>query len=306
MARRSTSTAVAEPEVTEEVTEAPAEATTEGTGTNEAPAEAEAPIDLSGFQAAANEAVAQADESTGELPEAAVAPVNEAYRALDGLKAKNAARAWLEDQMKVALITEKNAQKARSYIDLKEKLSAGSKAASTKTPSDPTEAYVQQVAALMLGLQILQDTVPEGVSEDWGTKVSELLESSASEVESFKSYVEADDESATAPEVSPVVRKAFNLAKGKVSSRVSTPRDPNLPTRNILNHIKEAFADQPVGSFLTVGEISKFHSNEYGDDRPSPGAISARLFPKGKPALEFDGIQGSAEEGKPRGATKIA
>lgn len=307
MARRSKSTEVA-PEATEENSAPVEEAQTDQTEQEQAATD-EPAIDLSAFQAAANEAVASGDESTGELPEAAISPVNEAYRNLDGLKAKNAARAWLDESMKSALVQEKNYIKARSFIDLKEKLSAGSsRSTQPRTPADPTEAFVQKVAALQLGLTEVTSNVPEGVDSNWNEKVTQLIGEVSDQLKSYRDWNNDESEDkGDAPEVHPVVRKAFQLSRGKVA-RVGggATRDPNAPRRDVIRHIKEAFADQPVGAFLTIGEISKFRSNEYGDDRPSPGAISARLFPSGKPALEVDGIRGTAEEGRPRGATKVA
>jgi len=67
------------------------------------------------------------------------------------------------------------------------------------------------------------------------------------------------------------------------------------------------FADLPVGSFLTVTEISKADSDEYGDDHPTTGAVSARLFPKsGKPQLPEGIEEVIPEDGSARGARKVA
>lgn len=45
-------------------------------------------------------------------------------------------------------------------------------------------------------------------------------------------------------------------------------------------HIVEAFGDGiQVGQFLTCAEIGNVQSTIYGDEKPSVGAIVARLFP---------------------------
>lgn len=298
MARRSKATVEAPvEEQNTEATEAPAEESNKESS--------EDTFDLTDFQNAANAAADEADESTGELALAAIEPVNAAYREIDGLKGKNAARNWLDEQMKHYLVVEKNAQKARSYIDLKDKLSPGSKSGGTKAPADPTQAFVQKYAALNLAVNELQSNVPEGVSEDWQEQVNKLLSEVEPQVKEMRDYLNSEDSDAEAPEVHAVVKKAFNFTKRGVG-RGGKPRDPNAPRRDVVKHIEEAFADQPKGTFLTVGEIAKFRSSEYGDDKPSPGAISARLFPKGKEPYHENGIQGTHDEGKPRGATKTA
>ena len=85
------------------------------------------------------------------------------------------------------------------------------------------------------------------------------------------------------PEVNPLVKAAVKLSQGKAAKvgGKSGGSTYSGERRDIAAHITEAFADQEVGTFLTVAEIRKFRSNEYGDSPPSAGAISARLFPGG-------------------------
>lgn len=309
MARRGSNAQSTTPEVTtDEVTESPVEApanqpepTTEDT-TTEAPAEA-TPADLGPFKEAAAAAVAEMDDSTGELPTAAVAKVNEAYRAIDGVKGKNQARAWVESEM-INAITSKNIQLARSYVNLKDGLSAGSGSSGPKTPADPTSAFVQKVVALQIALNLVSANVPDGVSEDWTDKADTLISETSSQVEEYVAWNKSDDEDAEAPEVHAAVRQAFKLSQGKTpggSGRVS-----GGPRRDIEKHLQSVFADLSEGDFLTVSEIAKAKSDEYGDDAPSAGAVSARLFPKGKPAYDSNGIKAQNEEGKARGAVKTA
>lgn len=260
-------------------------------------------VDLTDFISAAQAAVSEADGSTGSVPEAEVAKVNDAYRALDGLKAKNKARSWIEEQMIEAINDAKNIQLARSFVELKNGLSAGSSSRAERTPADPTAAFVQRVAAVQLAAQLVSQKVPEGVSEDWSQQVAALMDEVAPQVEEYRKYVESDDEDAEQPDVSPVVRQAFKFAAGKASgTRVVSYSGPRRDTEK---HIVQVFENLEPGTFLTVNEIAKAKSTEYGDDNPSSGAVSQRLFPKGKPPYNDNGVQALAEEGKPRGAVKL-
>jgi hypothetical protein len=255
-------------------------------GDTEAPAETEAEVDLTSFQNAAAAAAEEADTSTGEVPPASIEEVNKAYRELPGLKAKNKARAWLEEQM-MSAVQDRNLTGARVFVDLKNGLSAAGGSSSPKAPADPTQAFVQKVVALRLASDLATANVPEGVNEDWATKADEKFA--------------AWDGEGDAPEVSPVVRQAFKLAAGKASG---AGRVPGGPRRDVEKHIQQIFADLPVGTVLTMTEISKARSTEYGDDRPSSGAVSSRLLPKGKEAYDNAGIRGVTEP--KRGAEKYA
>jgi len=302
MARRN-SGAAAQQESTEAV-----EATVEAPATEAPQAEVkkdEAPIDLTGFQSAVAEALEGADTSTGDIAPAGLESVNKVYRELDGIKSKNQARAWIDEQMKHAISEEKNIVKAKSFVMLKENLSAGSGGAShPRTPADPTQAFVQRVVALRLAYTEVTSTVPEGVSEDWKEKVAALAGELAEQVDSYRTWLNDDsEERGDAPEVSPVVRQAFKLAAGKASGGGS--RASGGPRRDVVKHMEQVFENLDSGSFLTVNEIAKAASTEYGDDRPSAGAVSARLFPKGKEPFKNDVIEGFAPEGKPKGARKL-
>lgn len=293
MARRGSSAATADTEVNENVdstTEEPQAPTEEATTETE--------VDLTGFNEAVEAAAAEADTTTGEVPPAAIEEVNKAYRALDGLKAKNKARASLEASMMKA-VEDKDLTGARVFVDLKNGLSAGGGASAPKAPADPTQAFVQKVVALRLASQLVEGNVPEGVSEDWSTKADELGASLDEDVEKFAAF----DGEGDAPEVSPVVRQAFKLSAGKGGG---SGRVPGGPRRDVEQHIKQVFADLPVGTVLTMTEISKARSTEYGDDRPSSGAVSSRLLPKGKEPYDKDGIRGVGGNGKTRGAEKYA
>ena len=76
--------------------------------------------------------------------------------------------------------------------------------------------------------------------------------------------------------------------------------------RDIGKHIAEAFESVEPGGFLTVAEIRKFRSNEYGDNPPSAGAISARLFPSGGGDCTIEGVSGDTNDKGNKGGRKTA
>jgi hypothetical protein len=316
MARRSNSQTDETPDAT---VETPAESTTTEAPKADAKPEA-APVDLTPFKEAVATVLQSADESTGELTAEQLAPVNEVYRGLDGVKAKNQARGWVEDQMKAAIMGEgdftgldqnERIQLARSYVAVKDGLSAGSGGGSTKAPADPTEAFVQKVVALRIATTQVTSNVPEGVSEEWGTKADELEASLAEAVAQYAAWAATPDTEESprgdAPEVSPVVRSAFKIAAGKSSGGGGgSSRPAGAPRRSIEKHLAQVFEPLDSGAFLTVNEIAKAASTEYGTDRPSAGAVSAHLFKTkdGQP-LVTDTYKGIADEGRSRGAQKL-
>ena len=165
MARRNPKASEADSNIT---TEAPEEATvtaTENEAADVQPTEeaasteatttdtiTEKPIDLTDFQAAANVAADEADESTGDIAVEGMAKVVEQYRLLEGIKAKNKAKAWLTAQMKEAM-NEATISRARAFLNLHEGMSAGAKGATERGPAGPTEAFVQRTVVLETGQQ---------------------------------------------------------------------------------------------------------------------------------------------------------
>lgn len=304
MARRNPSNT--KPDSTESVsTEAPEETAVSTTAT-EAPASTEeTPIDLTGFEAAANAAVAEADTSTGTIPPAEIDKVVTEYRVLDGVKAKNKAKAFLNEGMKSAM-NESDIVKARSFLQLTESMTAGSTAKAEKAPADPTEAFVQRSATLQLANSLL---VPgEGVADDHASRTEALVSESQAAAEQYLAYLQDESEDkGEEPEVSAVVRNAVKLALGKAAKAGSSRTGGGYTgeRRDIGKHIVEAFADHPVGTFLTIAEIRKFVSDEYGQSLPSAGAISARLFPQsGKCTIES--VRPDTNEKGNKGAEKVA
>jgi len=317
MARRSTEAAPQPEAVSTEqpTTEAPVEASvtespeapevTEGT---EAQAKAAEP-DLSAFEAAVATSVEARDEATGEIPAESVEPVTTAYRELDGLKAKNRAKAFLQAGVKDGM-EKMNLQLARAYMQLSDALmTPAAKKSAESTPTDPTEAFTQKVAALRVAEQLVTSQVPEGVAEDWADKTSALVSESLSAAQNYLAWVNSTaEDKGEEPEVSAVVRAAVKLSQGKAGriTRASSGGGSSYegPRRSIAAHIENAFAGVEPGTFLTIAQIRATKSEEYGDELPSAGAISARLFPpSGKCTVE--GIEpGTSAEGN-KGATKL-
>ncbi|MGV9611234.1 HNH endonuclease family protein [Nocardia xishanensis] len=84
----------------------------------------------------------------------------------------------------------------------------------------------------------------------------------------------------------------------------STSRPVISTRRDIGQHIVNAFASLEDGDFLTINEIRKVPSDQYpANDLPSPGAISARLFPGNGGRTTVPGVVGVIVDGR-RGARK--
>jgi hypothetical protein len=275
----------------------------------------EVEIDLSGFKAAVEAAVTDTearDATTGELPETLIEPVNAEFRKLEGAKPKNKARQYLNDQLREAM-NQRNLPLARSYMLLADKLTAsgGGGGKTERQPADPTEAFVQRVVGLELARTLASGNVPEGVSEDWREKANSLLAESTEAANGYLAWVTSDaEDKGDEPEVSAVVKAAVKLSLGKaakVGGRQSSGGGGGAGDgvrRDIGKHILNAFADKESGTFLTVAQIRAVRSEEYGDNPPSAGAISARLFPdSGKPCT-VEGITPGQNEKSHKGATK--
>ncbi|WP_328347202.1 DUF262 domain-containing protein [Micromonospora sp. NBC_00421] len=78
--------------------------------------------------------------------------------------------------------------------------------------------------------------------------------------------------------VVPVTREPAEDSGDRSSTERRSPV-PGSRRRDIAAHIISAFSSQAPHAFLTINEIRNHRSAEYGDEFPSAGAISARLFP---------------------------
>ena len=329
MARRGTKQAEAQPEaneneateteapdteVTDEVTEDNTEAADEATEDTDESSDSEDKkekdekvVDLTAFKDAAVVAVDGSDESTGSISVAELEKVLTEYRALDGIKPKNKAKGWLNEQMKEAM-NESNIQRARAFLQLHEGMTAGAKPAAERVPADPTEAFVQRSTVLKLAQSLL--TPGEGVSEDWEEKADKLFDELKADADRLLEWTnDQSEDKGEEPEVNSLARNAVKLSLGKSAKTGKSNSGGTGYTgerRDIGKHITEAFADQPVGTFLTVAEIRKFQSTEYGTDLPSAGAISARLFPQGDASKNtVKGVKSGTNEKGNKGAEKV-
>lgn len=293
----------------------------------EAEAEALAQASMEAFEKAVADAVENRDTATGFVPEVNISEVNAAYRELDGTRAKTIAKKLVGEGMKNAL-TNMDLTTARAYMNLQEKLSAqggGSKSQADRTPTDPHEALAQQYAVLSLAHNNIVRS--EDIDDE---KLQELLvpltDSAANQkVAEYIKYLttetpEGDDEPAE-PEVEGYVKNAAKLALGR-SAKAGAARSARSsgssaggstysgPRRDVAKHIQEAFSSLPSGTFLTIAKIAEHQSDEYTDsagtfDKPSQGAISARLFPSGEgKKCTVEGVSPTISDSK-KGARKL-
>lgn len=292
-------------EVTAEATEAPAEVTPEATDESKS-----GEVDLTEYKSAVANALAERDSATGQVPVVQVESVKAAYRNLDGLKAKNAAKKELTESLKDA-VNSMDIVLGKAIMILSESLAtAGSnaKAAAERTPVDKAEAYVQRLVALNLAYNMASEDIPEGVDVDAAReKAEQQVNALEADAAKYYRYVQAPaDERGDEPEADALVKKAVKLALGKGVSVKSTGVAHEGPRGNIAKHIQEAFAEQPDGTFLKVAEIAKFRSTEYPDGNASPGAVTARLFPGEGKKTTVEGIEPGVNDQSKRGAYKLA
>ena len=303
-----------------EGTQPEAAESTEGTK-GEAKVEKAEP-NLDAFKAAAEAGLEEMDTDTGTLPLAATDRVGTEYRKLDGQKAKNLAKAWVEDSIREAIAGDNpSMQRARAYVEIRDALAAStaSKSTAPKEPVDPAVGYANRLASLALAQRIVSNEVPDGVDADKAQEqASELVTSLTDQVEQYRNWKNSDaEDKGDEPQVSPVVKAAFKLATGKAtgSSRASSGggggNSYDGPKGDVAKHIAEYMSDKPVGHFAKISEIAKFKSEEYGDRFPSQGAITASLFnsdgsPKSAEKLRVKGVEPVEKtDDNPKGARKL-
>lgn len=294
---------------------------------NAAKAEAELNEKLDAFKETVQSAVASDDwdTTTGSLPEVLLVKITTAYAELPGAKGKAAGKRFLQDSMQEYMVKGAddalNFVRARTYMDLNNTVSATKaprgESGVAKAKVDPTEAFAQRIAAMMLAPSLV--AVPEDVEATWADKAQALAEGAEADVEAYQKWAaNTAEDKGDAPQVSEVVLAAVKIAAGRAagvrksggstgSTRVSTATGHS---GDIAVHLTEAFADKNVGDFMTIAEIAKAVTSQYGGDKPAPsqGAIAARLFPQGdasKCKLDFVKPEGK-EDGRPvKGAVKV-
>lgn len=304
------STKTADAPATDEVVEPTTDETPEATAEAEAVAETKTdeyvPADLTAFQSAVSSVVGAAD-STGDLTDEQVEVVREQYRLLPTTKDRNAAKKDLDEGMKSAM-DDRDIVKARSYLQLKQSMTVASSGGGggTKAPADPTARWRQQLEIATLAYGELLAQRPEGITDEQVSEITNGTASLSEQVASYRAFLDSDDESAEKPEVDSRVTAAFRIVNGgRSKARASSGSTYTGERRDLNKHFAEAFASKASGDFMTIAQIRSFKSEEYGDDHPSAGAISARLFPsKGESTVE--GVRpGTGGEKGQRGAFKL-
>jgi hypothetical protein len=285
---------------------APAKAEAEDTSEHEASVQA--------FITAADTAAEASDTSTGTVPEADLDNLSNLYRDITGgVKFKNQARTHLSDKMVEALEDEAGYHLARAYNNIQQEILT---AAKKKAPSAPRatvtaeQVFADRVAVIQIGLDALIDSAPDTLG-DWQSLLPDVGDLSEQVTTWLEWNALPEAEQGDEPELGAIAKAAAKVALGKAPTKVRTASSGSAssgptyegPRRNVAAHILNAFADKASGTFLSVAEIRATKSEEYGDDAPSAGAISARLFPKsGKVSVEGI-IPGENEKGV-NGATK--
>jgi hypothetical protein len=270
-----------------EVTEAPVEnaeaPAADETAAPEAATEADAPVDITDFEAAVETAVSGADASTGQLVPEQLTAVQTEYAKLD-TKGKPAARNHIKVSLKKS-VKGNQLERAKSLYDIQDSLSSATKAKAPRETKkvDPTESYVENKTTLLLAQGLVLK--PEGTAEDADARATAQYNDTFAIAQGYLNWITAADKDARGdePEVPAFVKSAVKLAIGKKvkasSGGNATSSGPSYdgPKRAVAKHIAEAFENEPVGKFLKIAEIVKFKSNEYGDDKPSAGAVTGAL-----------------------------
>nr|DAK84422.1 MAG TPA: hypothetical protein [Caudoviricetes sp.] len=288
------------------VTEAPATQPTESDdkAAKQAAADAEHLPNVEAFKQVVLQAVENADSATGTVSEADKEAVAAAYREVTGgIKYKNLAKDFVDEGMRQSL-ADTEYIKAVSFNEINDKLRVTKAAPKSAAPkADPKEVFADRVAAISLALELIEANVPEEAA-DYELPSTEAAFNQAQE---YIDWLNEDPETrGEAPELSPIAAAAVKIYQGKAAGkRAGTAAGTRTPftgtRRNVGNHILSAFEDKEPGTFLTVSEIVKHRSEEYGDDAPSSGAVSARLF-NGK---GVEGVEATTNAEGTKGAVKL-
>ena len=273
------------------------------------------------------------DVATGHMSESLKQRIKQAYGDLPAGNTKTAARnqvkAYVNEKLTSIMDSdEPDIFAARTLFVVQNDLlvaTGGPSATIAKAPVDPTEAFVASITALYLAPNFVE--VPEGVAADWATRVdnkaAELRD--AEGTTAYLAWVNGDtspvsEEDATEkrgpePEVDPIIKQAVAISRGKGVGRTTRPRKASGasgtpraahtgPKRDVGKHIAEAFADKPVGTWMSIGDITKFESVEYGGPAVSQGAVSARVY--AEKGCTVPGIVAAEGPTGKRGAKKVS
>lgn len=205
----------------------------------------------------ANAEIARVNASPmGDVDQADMYLVVQAYRDLDTAALRTQARGHIAAARSLAF---KHEDRMAGFRDASVMNSIEEAITSKASVTDPTQAYVEKVASLQLALNLLAMNVPAGVATDWSDQVTAKIE-----------QAETDESNEN-----PIIAAAQKLAA------IKTPGTKSVhytgAARDVKAHIESAMATVEIGEFLKVSEIRAIASDEYGDDRPSSGAIQASL-----------------------------
>jgi len=274
------------------------QASAEDAAKAKAAAEADAvnQTNLDRFKAAVDHAVT--NHVNGQLEVADLHAATTAYVNLTGgLKLRNAARDWVQTKMTECMVngrslkdpTEKMAKfdEASAINEVYIAIMAGPQAA----PTDPRLVLAEQVAVLDIARAAVIAHTEATVEAVQGWTPIFDDDQLAEQVASLVEFLGRDPESDTPePDLSDTAKIALGVIQGKGtkkagkkastgSSNKGSTATYSGPRRSILAHIAEVLPAD--GSWVTVQQIAKGSSAEYGDDHPSAGAINAALFKDG-------------------------
>lgn len=277
------------------------------------------------------------EASTGAITDALKTKVQAAFAALPRGTTKASARPKAKDLVDSRLLAAMDAMDmplARTLFTVQQDCltvrGAGSEGTGiTAKPVDPTEDFVNRVTIHSLAAYAL---VPgEAVEADWPTRVEALVGELAGQVRPHVDYLAAQAEydalsdedkgkynEPVEPETHDLVKAAVKVSQGRGTGvrrprkastggegGTSAPRAPYTGNRrSVAKHIEEAFANQPVGTWLSIAQIAKFESAEYSGDKVSQGAVSARVYAPG--GCTIAGIKPQENADGKKGAVKIA
>jgi|SRR5688572_18393563 len=254
------------------------------------------------------------DTGTGVLSDKLKGEIKQKYIDLPAGQGKDSARQQVKEWVKGLIeqsIVGLAGERARTFFLIQSEC-LNAKGANTGTGAvvkqvDPVEDYINEVVALYLAPYLLAKPDDAG---DVSTKVNARAEELSKHLAGYATWLHADAETrGDEPEVPDEVRRAGRIATGKTTrtagtrkrataSGDGTPRATyNGPRRDVAKHVAEFFGGE-VGKVALMGEIAKFQSAEYGNDRPSSGAVTARIWPTSGNASTIPGVEAVMKDGK--------
>lgn len=237
------------------------------------------------------------------------------------VRGKAYARGYAEDRMREALLT--GGEDADAFTQAiiwnqigtvqKEGVEKPRAERKAKVEVSPLEQAADKLAVLRMAAEYITSNPTEEVdTEELDEAADAKVEDLYGELETYvdwetRELAEGEEKGEFEGELSPLVREAARLVlkKARRAGGGGTGRTYTGPRRSPVAHIENAFSTVESGAFLTIAEIVAIPSEEYGDERPSSGAIAARLFPKNGSECVIEGIEAGHNEDGRQGATKL-